>query len=96
MSSGALQGGAAAPLPEDTEDTVGEFIHGDERDEGIGELTPLPDDAGGDAPPERDVLADLEEAVGRNLNEDITAEATHLSSDDDPDVPAFRRYAGPN
>lgn len=96
MSSGELQGGAAAPHPEDTEDTVGEFIHGEERDEGIGELTPLPDDAGGDAPPERDALGDLEEAVGRNLNEDLTAEATHLSSDDDPDAPAFRRYAGPS
>ena len=32
MSSGELQGGAAVPHPEDTEDTVGEFIHGEERE----------------------------------------------------------------
>lgn len=93
MSGEELRGGAARH-PEDTEDNVGEFIHGEERDEGVGELTPLPDDAGGDTPPERDVLGDLEAAVGRNLNDDLTAEATHLSSDDDPDEPAFRRYAG--
>lgn len=95
MRDDELHGGVARH-PEDTEDTVGEFIHGEERDEGIGELTPLPDDAGGDTPPERDALGDLEEAVGRSLNDDLTAEATHLSSDDDPDEPAFRRYAGPS
>ncbi len=94
MSGQELQGGAARH-PEDTEDGVGEFIHGEERDEGVGELTPLPDDAGGDTPPERDLLGDLEEAVGRNLNDDLTTEATTLSGDDaDPDEPAFRRYAG--
>src|SRR4051812_30955172 len=85
----------AARHPEEPEDRVGEIIHGEERDEGVGELTPLPEDAGGDTPPERDLLADLEEAVGRNLSDDLTAEATHLSSDDDEgDEPAFRRYAG--
>lgn len=92
MSGQELQGGAARH-PEDTEDRVGEFIHGEERGEGVGELTPLPDDAGGDTPPERDLLGDLEEAVGRNLNDDLTTEATTLSGDD-PDAPAFRRYAG--
>ncbi len=94
MSAREMQGGAARH-PEDTEDRVGEFIHGEERDEGVGELTPLPEDAGGDTPPERDVLGDLEEAVGRNLNDDLTTEATTLSGDDnDGDEPAFRRYAG--
>ena len=88
--------GGTARQPEDTEDSTGEFIHGEERDEGVGELTPLPEDAGGDTPPERDALAELEEAVGRSLSDDLTAEATHLSGDDtDDDEPAFRRYAGP-
>jgi hypothetical protein len=95
MTQDELKSGAARH-PEDTEDRVGEFIHGEERDEGVGELTPLPEDAGGDTPPERDALAELEEAVGRSLSDDLTAEATHLSDDDtDDDEPAFRRYAGP-
>jgi len=79
----------AARHPEDTEDTTGEFIHGEERDEGVGELTPLPDDAGGDTPPERDALAELEAAVGRSLSEDLTAEATSLSGDDEDDRTGF-------
>jgi hypothetical protein len=95
MARDERQSGAARH-PEDTEDRTGEFIHGEERDEGVGELTPLPEDAGGDAPPERDALADLEEAVGRTLSDDLTTEATHLSGDDaEGDEPAFRRYAGP-
>jgi hypothetical protein len=81
MSERGLQGGAARH-PEDTEDTTGEFIHGEERDEGIGELTPLPDDAGGDTPPETVELADLEESVGRTLSDDLTAEATQLKGDE--------------
>ena len=68
------QTGGAARHPEDTEDRVGEFIHGEERDEGVGELTPLPEDAGGDTPPENDTLAELEEAVGRTLSDDLTAD----------------------
>jgi hypothetical protein len=97
MPQEELRGGAARH-PEDTEDRVGEFIHGEERDEGVGELTPLPEDAGGDTPPERDLLGDLEKAVGRSLNDDLTAEATMLTGDDpqDGDEPAFRRYAGPS
>jgi hypothetical protein len=81
MGERGLQGGAARH-PEDTEDPVGEFIHGEERDEGVGELTPLPDDAGGDTPPETDALAELEEAVGRTLSDDLTAEATQLKDDE--------------
>ena len=76
-------GSGAARHPEDTEDRVGEFVHGEERDEGVGELSPLPDDAGGDTPPDRDVLGELEEAVGRTLSDDLTAEATRLTGDDD-------------
>ena len=76
-------GGAAERHPEDTEDRAGEFIHGEERDEGVGELTPLPPDAGGDTPPDRDLLGELEAATGRSLSDDLTAEATQLKSDDD-------------
>ena len=75
-------GGGAARHPEDTEDPTGEFIHGEERDEGVGELTPLPDDAGGDTPPETDELAELEASVGRTLSDDLTAEATQLKGDE--------------
>ncbi len=74
--------GAAERHPEDTEDRAGTFIHGEERDEGVGELTPLPPDAGGDTPPDRDVLGELEAATGRSLSDDLTAEATRLHSDD--------------
>lgn len=74
-------GGMAERHPEDTEDRTGVFIHGEERDEGIGELTPLPADAGGDTPPERDTLAELEEATGRVLSDDLTAEATQLGTE---------------
>ncbi len=81
MSEQNLQGGAARH-PEDTEDPTGEFIHGEERDEGVGELTPLPDDAGGDTPPESDELAELEESVGRTLSDDLTDEATRLKSEE--------------
>lgn len=95
MSADDLRGGAARH-PEDTEDPTGEFIHGEERDEGVGELTPLPDDAGGDTPPETDALAELEESVGHTLSDDLTSEATRLQSDEPgDDDPAFRRYAGP-
>ena len=80
------QGGAAERHPEDTEDRAGDFIHGEERDEGVGELTPLPPDAGGDTPPDRDLLAELEAATGRSLSDDLTAEATQLKSDDDRPV----------
>ena len=76
-------GGAAERHAEDTEDRAGTFIHGEERDEGVGELTPLPPDAGGDTPPDRDLLGELEEATGRSLSEDLTAEATQLKADDD-------------
>lgn len=38
-------------VPRDDEDQTGTIIRGEERDEGVGELTPLPDDAGGDPPP---------------------------------------------
>ena len=91
--------GGAERHPEDTEDRVGTFIHGDERDEGVGELTPLPPDAGGDTPPDRDVLAEIEAATGNILSDDLTAEATHLSGDDDTGADAggdapHRRYAG--
>ena len=75
--------GAAERHPEDTEDRAGDFIHGEERDEGVGELTPLPPDAGGDTPPDRDLLGELEAATGRSLSDDLTAEATQLKSDDD-------------
>ncbi len=75
-------GGAAERHPEDTEDRAGDFIHGEERDEGVGELTPLPPDAGGDTPPDRDLLGELEAATGRSLSDDLTAEATQLRSDD--------------
>jgi len=81
VSGQNVQGGAARH-PEDTEDTTGEFIHGEERDEGVGELSPLPDDAGGDALPETDELAELEESVGRTLSDDLTAEATQLKGDE--------------
>ena len=81
MSERSGQGGAARH-PEDIEDPTGELIHGEERDEGVGELTPLPDDAGGDTPPETDQLGELEEAVGRSLNDDLTAEATQLKGDE--------------
>ncbi len=81
MSEQNLQGGAARH-PEDTEDPTGEFIHGEERDEGVGELTPLPDDAGGDTPPESDELAKLEESVGRTLSDDLTDEATRLKGEE--------------
>jgi len=81
VSGQSLQGGAARH-PEDTEDPTGEFIHGEERDEGVGELTPLPDDAGGDTPPETDALAELEASVGRTLSDDLTAEATQLKGDE--------------
>lgn len=81
MSERSLQGGAARH-PEDTEDPTGEFIHGEERDEGVGELTPLPDDAGGDTPPENDKLAELEDSVGRTLSDDLTDEATRLKGDE--------------
>ena len=74
--------GAAERHPEDTEDRAGTFIHGEERDEGVGELTPLPADAGGDTPPDRDLLGELEEATGRSLSDDLTAEATRLRSDE--------------
>ncbi len=73
------QDDAAERHPEDTEDPTGLFIHGEERDEGVGELTPLPDDAGGDTPPERDALAELEEATGHSLSDDLTEEATRLT-----------------
>ena len=76
-------GSGAERHPEDTEDRAGDFIHGEERDEGIGELTPLPPDAGGDTPPDRDLLGDLEAATGRVLSDDLTAEATQLKSDND-------------
>ena len=79
---GREQPGAAERHPEDTEDRAGTFIHGEERDEGVGELTPLPPDAGGDTPPDRDALGDLEAATGHSLNDDLTAEATQLRSDD--------------
>lgn len=95
MSEDNLRSGAARH-PEDTEDPTGEFIHGDEHDEGVGELSPLPDDAGGDTPPETDALAELEEAVGRTLSDDLTKEATQLANDQPgDDDAAFRRYAGP-
>jgi hypothetical protein len=90
MGDRELRGGAARH-PEDTEDPTGEFIHGEERDEGVGELTPLPDDAGGDTPPETDVLAELEEAVGRTLSDDLTREATQLKGDEGT---AFGRPTG--
>lgn len=89
------QNAGAARHPEETNDGGGEIIPATERGEGVGEFTPLPEDAGGDTPPERDLLAELEAAVGRNLSDDLTAEATHLSGDDSAgDEPAFRRYAG--
>ena len=72
--------------PEDTEDRSGIFIHGEERDEGVGELTPLPPDAGGDTPPERDALAEVEAATGRLLSDDLTAEATQLQGEDAGDI----------
>lgn len=84
MRSETMSGGAARH-PEDTGDRTGETIRGEERDEGVGELTPLPDDAGGDGPPERDILAELEEATGRTLSDDLTAEATRLTGDDEGD-----------
>lgn len=96
MSQEESRGGTSRH-PEGTEDRVAAFIYGEERDESVGEFTPLPDDAGGDAPPERDTLRELEQSVGRSLNDDLTAEATHLSSDEPREGdPAFRRYAGPS
>lgn len=87
--------GAAERHPEDTEDQSGTFIHGEERDEGVGELTPLPPDAGGDTPPERDALAEVEAAAGRLLSEDLTAEATQLKSDEQSgNPPPHSRFAG--
>lgn len=92
--------GAAEPHPEDNEDRAGTFIHGEERDEGVGELTPLPADAGGDTPPERDVLAEIEAATGQILSDDLTAEATQLGGDDTGNRPdaggdaPHQRYAG--
>ena len=78
---------AATPfVPEVDADQSGTVIRGEERDEGVGELSPLPDDAGGDAPPERDALADLEAATGHNLNDDLTAEATRLTGSDEPET----------
>lgn len=53
---------------------------------------PMPDDAGGDTPPERDLLAELEQAVGRNLSDDLTAEATHLTSEDNPPSNSMGRH----
>ncbi len=50
----------------------------------------LPEDAGGDTPPETDALTELEEAVGRTLSDDLTTEVTRLSSDDD-DLSSLRR-----
>jgi hypothetical protein len=78
-------------VPRDDEDQTGTIIRGEERDEGVGELTPLPDDAGGDPPPERDVLAEVEEATGKVLSDDLTAEATRLAGDDDPGPGVPRR-----
>ncbi len=92
--------GGAERHPEDTEDRVGTFIHGEERDEGVGELTPLPADAGGDTPPERDLLAEIEAATGNVLSDDLTAEATQLGGDDAGNGPdagdaaPHQRYAG--
>ena len=86
---------AAERHPEDTEDRSGIFIHGEERDEGVGELTPLPPDAGGDTPPDRDVLAEVEAATGRLLSEDLTAEATQLKSEEETEnPPPHSRFAG--
>lgn len=78
---------AATPfVPEDDADRTGTVIRGEERDEGVGELSPLPDDAGGDAPPERDALAELEAATGHMLSDDLTDEATRLTGRDKPET----------
>ena len=69
----------------DDRDEPGTTSRGVERDEGVGELSPLPDDAGGDTPPDRDTLADLEKATGRSLSDDLTAEATQPAPDKQPD-----------
>lgn len=74
--------GAEKFIPEPDADQTGDIISGEERDEGVGELTPLPEDAGGDPPPEHDVLAEIEEATGNVLSDDLTAEATRLTGDD--------------
>lgn len=75
----------AQPPSQDDRDEPGTTIRGVERDEGVGELSPLPDDAGGDTPPDRDTLAELEKATGRLLSDDLTAEATQPAPDQRPD-----------
>lgn len=74
-----------APVTGDEREPAGTTARGRERGEGVGELSPLPDDAGGDAPPERDALAEIEAATGRLLSDDLTAEATHHTADGPPE-----------
>jgi hypothetical protein len=45
-----------------------------------GETTPVPTEASGDTPPEHDPLTEMEEATGRTLSDDLTREATRLTS----------------
>lgn len=73
-------GGVFEPVESD-QDQPGEATER-ERANDVGELSPIPEDAGGDSPPEHDALAELEESVGRLLSEDLTTEATQIKGDE--------------
>lgn len=75
--------------PREDDNESGTFIRGEERNEGVGELSPLPDSAGGDTPPEKDNLTEIEKATGHSLSDDLTAETTR-QTDREPG-PAPRR-----
>ena len=51
----------------------------EQRTERDGESIPVPAETNIDVPPENDPLADLEEATGRTLSDDLTREATQLT-----------------
>lgn len=49
--------------------------------------TPPPAEAAEDLPPEHDRLAEIEEAAGRTLSDDLTREATRLTPPEDDQQP---------